>query len=115
MRTPGSACYETTHQFEFCLARRRNLDGLYGLLARCRVKETEEGLVWLDAFVGPLFRDLERELQLIIWTQGDGVGAFCKGYSVSFFFFFSVNRRNIDGAAYASERSWSPSDPETVK
>jgi hypothetical protein len=78
MSTPGSACYETktTHQFEFCLARRRNFDGLYAFLARCRVKETEEGLVWLDAFVGPLFRDLERELQLIIRTQGDGVGAF---------------------------------------
>jgi hypothetical protein len=52
--------------------------------------------VWLDTFVGPLFCDLERELQFIIRTQGDGICAFCKGYSVWSNFFFSMNRRNID-------------------
>ena len=64
-----------THQFEFCLSRRRGFYRLNAFLARCRVEETQEGLVRLNAVVGPLFRNLEGELQFIIRAQGDSIRA----------------------------------------
>jgi hypothetical protein len=64
------------HQFKFCLSRRRDFDGLDALLTRCRVEETQESLVRLDAVVGCLFCDLEGELQAITRTQCDRVGTF---------------------------------------
>ena len=41
--------YKTAHQFKFRLARRRDFYGLDTLLTRCRVEETQESLVRLDA------------------------------------------------------------------
>ena len=112
---PGSVCYERTHQFEFCLSRRRGFYRLNAFLARRRVEETQEGLVRLNAVVGPLFRNLEGELQFIIRTQGDSIGAFCKGNSVGIILSCQHEQKEYRRVTYASERSWSPSDPKTVK
>jgi hypothetical protein len=74
--------YKTAHQFKFRLARRRDFYGLDTLLARCRVEETQESLVRLDAVVGGLFGDLEGELQGIGRTQCNRIRAFCEGNSI---------------------------------
>jgi hypothetical protein len=71
--------YKTAHQFEFCLSRRRDFYGLDAFFTRCRVEETQESLVRLDAVVGGLFGDLEGELQGISLTQSNRIRAFCKG------------------------------------
>lgn len=49
----------------------------------------------LNAVVSPLFRNLEGELQFIIRTQGDGIRAFCKGYSVGINL-FNMSRTDVD-------------------
>ena len=64
---------KTAHQFKFCLAGRRDFDGLDALFARCGVEETQEGLVRLDAVVGCQVCDLKSELQGIARAQDDGI------------------------------------------
>jgi hypothetical protein len=70
------------HQFKFCLAGRRDFDGLDTLLARCSVEETQEGLVRLDTLVGCLVCHLEGELQGITCAQGDRTKTFCEGDAI---------------------------------
>ena len=105
----------TAHQFKFCLAGRRDFDGLDALLTRRRVEETQESLVRLDTVFGRLFCDLEGELQGITRTQCDRIRAFCKGNSVQVIVIpFRTEKEEIC-VAYCSELSWPPSGPETVK
>ena len=74
--------YEIAHQFKFRLSRRRDFYGLDTLFTRCRVEETQESLVRLDAVVGCLFGHLKGELQCISRSQFNGIRAFCEGDSV---------------------------------
>jgi hypothetical protein len=74
--------HKGAHQFKFRLARRRDFYGLDTLLTRCRVEETQESLVRLNAVVGGLFGDLEGELQSISRTQCNRTRAFFEGDSV---------------------------------